>query len=375
MNKALDQVTVLDLTTSVSGAFATMLLGDFGATVVKVESPEGDPMRRLGPEINGVHPVFTAYHRNKKSIVLDLEIPGDLQTLKGLLPQFDVLVGDMPAVDMRKYGLDHDSLKEQYPALITVSISAFGEGNSYTDRPAFEETLQAESGLSYTVMDFLDGGAPQNINAPLAETTAGYYTAIPLLAALHAKNVTGLGQHIEVNKCFGLTAMIHFNILGFKFLNMTFVTKNNGAPVGYARCKDSMVYVVSGVDIMWKRTQSMIDDPELNDPKFDSGDCRIEHGDFIMERVEKWLMQYTEKEIYEKFTEAGVPVGFVRNVAELERDPHVSARNQIVKIDVPDVGTLPFFANHIRLADSGMAYGRAPHLGEHTAEFCGVSAK
>jgi len=370
MDQALSQIFVLDLTTSISGAFGTMLMSDLGATVAKVEDPKnGDPMRCCGPEINGVHPLFTAYNRNKKSIALNLEDSNDLKTLKKILPQFDVLIDDLPADVMRKYKLDYESLKDEHPSLITVSISAFGNENAYQDRPAFEETLQAESGLSFSIID-LGNGTPYNISGALVETTGGYYAIIPLLAALHEKHLTGRGQRIDVNKYFCTVSMLHFNILNYKYHNILYPGHGGEYPIGFARSKDSMVLIISASDTMWKRTVSLIDDPVLHDPKFLNGNSRKENEGFLIERIEKWLIQYTSKEIDGMFTKAGIPIGFIRNIEDLAIDPHIADRNLIVKIDVPDIGPMSFFANTIRLADSESVYRRAPRLGEHTAEFC-----
>lgn len=367
MDQALNGYSVLDLTTTIAGAFGTMFMADLGATVVKAERPDGDPMRQNDA-------LFTAYNRNKKSITVDLEDASELEKLKSILGNFDVMIDDLPEEIMKKYGLDDASIREACPGLVTVSISNYGKGNSYSARPAFEETLQAESGLSFSIMD-LGKGDPYTIDIPVVEATSAYYAVAPLLAALHEKNKTGKGQHVEINKYFAATSMLHFNLMYYKYMDILYAGQVTGAPAGFARTKDGIVLLMSEREPMWTRTLNLIEDPILHDPKFSDPAVRKANADLLMERIEAWLAQYTSREVDVLFTKAGIPIGFVRNIDELAEDPHVHARDSIVEIEVEGQGKMPFFANPVRLADSPAKYERAPRLGENNAEYLEGGAK
>lgn len=375
MAKALSNVSVLDLSTTISGAYCTMLMSDLGATVVKIEDAErGDPMRRSGPEVKGAYPLFTAYNRNKKSVALNLDCADDLNALKKMVGNFEVLVSDWSVGKLTKRGLDYENLKKEFPMLISVHISPFGNGNSYQDRPADEETLQAETGFSFSIMD-LGRGRPYNIAGSIVETTAAYYALIPTLAALHERRRNGRGQAIEVNKFFGAVSMHHFNILNYKFFNVQRPGHGGGAPIGFARCKDGLLRIASGDGLMWERTLKVIDDPVLHEPRFADVAYRIENEAYMIERIEQWCMRYTMAEINEMFTKEAVSLGILHGIEDLAHDPHLAARNQIVQIDVPGLGELPYFADPIRLTDSEVAYSRAPSLGEHNAQYCGCTKR
>lgn len=369
MAQALSGISVLDLTDGISGAYCTCTLADMGATVVKVEKPEiGDSMRTYGPEINGVHPAFTAYNRSKKSITLDLEDVNEVARLKTILGKFDVLVDNFHPGTMEKLGLDYESLKAEFPRLITLSITAFGSSNSYSDRPAYEGTLQAESGISFSIADDSDG-TPYMVGGSMASIIGSQYAVIALLGALHGRTLDGKGRKIETNTYFGACYLMHFNILDFLYNNIRRPGHGSGSPCGYAHTKDGMVRINSHIQVMWERTLKLIDDPVMHEERFLDPKTREEHEPLLIEHMEKWLMQYTNREIHEIFAKAGITIGIIRDIKDLASDPHLLEREMLVLIDVPGIGDVSFVGAPFRMSGMAPTYSRAPYLGEHTAEY------
>lgn len=368
MSQALSGVSVLDLTETVSGAYCTMLMADLGADVVKVEPPEGDPMRGAEPVFKGISPKFTAYNRGKKSITLDLQSGADVERLKGILPRFDIIIEDRPHGSLDHIGLAYDTVKVIHPSLIYAEITGFGTGNRYQNRPVYESTLQAESGMSFSVLDD-SKGTPYLIGGELAGAAGAYFTLIPVLAALHERLAHGAGQKIEVNIYYILLSMMHFNILDYQYNHILYPGHGGGSPCGFVHTKDGVVRITCSVKAMWDRTKELLNDPALNDPRFDDPVQREKEEPLLLKQIEAHLCSMTSREVEEMFTKAGITVGVVRTIDDIRSDPHLEARGQIVPIEVPDLGALPYFASPFRLSKSTPEYRRAPLPGEHNSEY------
>lgn len=368
MSQALSGISVLDLTQTRSGAYCTMLMADLGAEVVKVEPPTGDSMRSAGPAYEGIHPIFTAYNRSKKSIVLDFGCASEVAKLKGILPHFDVIVEDRAHGALERFGLGYDEVKVIAPSLIYATITGYGSGNSYQDRPVYEAALQAESGMSFSVLDD-SKGTPYLIGGELAGTAGAYFTIIPILSALHERLSSGCGQKIEVNTYYALLSMMHFNILDYQYNHILYPGHGGGSPCGFVHTKDGIVRISLSVKAMWDRTRELFNDPVMNDPRFDDGAQREKEEPLLLERIGLHLCKMTNQEVEEMFTNAGITVGIVRTIDDIRSDPHIAAREQIVLIEAEELGALPFFASPFRLSQSAPEYRRAPKLGEHNAEY------
>ena len=192
--KALDGITVIDLTDSVAGPYCTMMMGDLGAKVIKVEQAgEGDIIRRSTPIIHGVAPVFTAYNRNKKSIALDLNRAEGVALVKKMLAKADILVDSYPPGTMEKLGLDFVSLKDAFPKLICASLTGFGSSGPYADRPVYEGTIQAETGMTQSLIND-SHGTPYMVGGNLAQTSSSYFFLAAIMGALHQRRRSGCGQ-------------------------------------------------------------------------------------------------------------------------------------------------------------------------------------
>lgn len=367
MSKALSGFTVVDLTSSVAGPYCTMMLADLGATVIKVEQlGEGDITRRNSPEIQGTHPVFTAYNRNKKSVALDLRQEAGVELVRKLLEHADVLVDDFQAGKLREMGLDYDSLKESYPHLICATITGYGEDGVDQARPVFEGSIQAESGMTISLVHDSEG-APYLVGGDMAQITGAFYTAVAIQAAAHQLTETGKGQKIVTNMYSAMLSMFTFSVSDYVYNHIECPVDGN-APNGFVRSSTGWLRITCGDGPIWARTVKLIQDPVLSEERFSDPAVRNEHRKLLISRVEAWTRNYTTDEVIRIFTENGIPCGSVRTIEDLKNDPHLFDRGHIVEIDVPGYGPLPYFGSPFRLKASPVEYARAPELGENTVE-------
>ena len=365
--KALDGITVIDLTDSVAGPYCTMMMGDLGAKVIKVEQAgEGDIIRRSTPIIHGVAPVFTAYNRNKKSIALDLNRAEGVALVKKMLAKADILVDSYPPGTMEKLGLDFVSLKDAFPKLICASLTGFGSSGPYADRPVYEGTIQAETGMTQSLIND-SHGTPYMVGGNLAQTSSSYFFLAAILGALHQRRRSGCGQKVETSIYKSMLAMFSLPINDYLFNGVECPVDGN-APEGFIRSKDGWLRISFGDQPMWERAIKLIDDPVLHDPRYATAEVRNQNRELLLERVEQWTQQRTSAQAIEEFTQAGLPGGIVRTIADLRRDPHMLARNHIVEIEVEGNGKLPFFASPFRMRESPIEYHPAPGLGENGEE-------
>ncbi|MCR5370820.1 MAG: CoA transferase [Clostridium sp.] len=366
MTKALSGITVIDLTESVAGPYCTMMMGDLGAEVIKVEPAGGDVLRSSAPLVNGGNPVFTAFNRNKKSIVIDLSLPEGIALLKKLLAGADVLIDSFLPGTMEQMGLDYDSLKEEFPKLICASLTGFGPEGPYRGRPVYEGTLQAECGMTQSLVND-SKGTPYYVGGRLTQYASAYFLLTAVLAAVHQSRETGRGQRIDANMYGSLLAMFSLPINDYVFNGVECPIDGN-APEGFIRSSDGWLRITCGDQPIWERTIKLLDDPVMNEPRFMEASVRNENRELLLDRMEQWSLKRTSREAVELFTEAGISGGIVRTFKELRSDPHLIARKSFVDIDVKGLGPLPYFASPFRIRGMETEYNPAPEAGENTEE-------
>lgn len=365
--KTLSGITVIDLTESISGPYCTMMMGDLGADVIKVERiGTGDPLRSSSPVIKGGNPVFTAYNRNKKSIALDLDSADGIELLKNMLHKADVLIDSFHPGTMERMGLSYELLKDIYPRLICVSLTGFGAEGAYRDRPVYEGTIQAECGMTQSLInDSL--GTPYYVGGNIAQYASAYFCLIAALAAVHQARITGRGQKVESNMYNSLVAMFSLPTNDYLFNGVERPIDGN-APEGFIRSKDGWLRVSCGDQPIWERAVKLMDDPVLNEPRFSDPAVRDKNRDLLLGRMELWSLTHTSEEAVKLFTETGISGGIVRTMDDLKRDPHLEARQGITEIEVPGLGKLPYFSSPFRIRNMTVDYNPAPELGENTDE-------
>lgn len=365
--KTLSGITVIDLTESVSGPYCTMMMGDLGADVIKVEKiGTGDIIRTSAPLIRGGNPVFTAYNRNKKSIAVDLHSPDGIEVIKKLLYKADVLIDSFKPGTMEVLGLDYEALKEAYPRLICVSLTGFGPEGPYSGRPVYEGTIQAESGMTQSLInDSL--GTPYYVGGNIAGYASAYFCLIATLAAVHQARMTGHGQKVESNMYGSLVAMFSLPINDYLFNGVERPIDGN-APEGFIRSKDGWLRVSCGDQPIWERAVKLMDDPIMNEARFSDPAVREKHRDLLLERMEMWSLKFTSEEAVRLFTETGISGGIVRTMDDLKKDPHLLSRHGITEVEVLGLGKLPYFASPFRIEGMTVDYNSAPSLGQNTDE-------
>lgn len=367
IKKALSGFNVIDFTESIAGAHCTMMLADLGAKVIKVESLAGDgSLRKRFFKVKDVDPVFTAYNRNKKSISLNFESEDAKKIVQKLLANAEVAIVDSGSGKANSLGLNYEEIKEAFPRLIYTVITPFGESGPYCGRLMFEGTIQAESGMSQSLLND-SGKAPYLVGGRPAEISCAMVTNIAIQGALHQLTLTGQGQKIVSNMYTACTLMFNFSIMDYLFNHVEKPVDGN-APNCFLKTKTGWIRVSCGDGPIWNRTIELIGDPFLNEDRFQDPAVRLEHQSAIIDHVQRWVEQYTSQEVMDLFTEKGIPCGKVRTVEELKDNEHLLDRKQVVDINVDGIGPLPYFANPCKLNNSPITYKQAPRLGENTKE-------
>jgi crotonobetainyl-CoA:carnitine CoA-transferase CaiB-like acyl-CoA transferase len=370
----LQGVRILDLTTVVMGPFATQILGDMGADVIKVESPSGDSMRRVGPfRHDTMGPIYLQANRNKRSVVLDLKQPQDRQALLGLVPEADILVYNIRPQAMRRLGLDYETLSRLNPGLIFCGAFGFGETGPYAGRPAYDDIMQAASGVS-SLLERVQG-TPSYAPINICDRTVGLYLANALLAALFHKQRTGEGQSIELPM---FETMAQF-VLGDHLGGQAFVPSEGES--GYKRLlsnqrgpyptRDGHLCVVVYTDDHWRKFSAMIGVPDLvtHDPRFASLQTRTVHAQAIGAYLAEQLPARSTHEWLALFDRADIPASRVNSIDDLLVDPHLQAVGFWSEMDHPTEGTVrvPAFPGTWSRTQPDIRR-LAPNLGEHTRE-------
>jgi crotonobetainyl-CoA:carnitine CoA-transferase CaiB-like acyl-CoA transferase len=373
----LQGVHILDLTTVVMGPFATQILGDMGADVVKVEAPGGDSMRKVGPFRHpDMGPLYLQANRNKRSVVLDLKQPDDRQALLDLVPWADVLVYNIRPQGMRRLGLDYETLAAINPGLIVCGAFGYGETGPYAGRPAYDDIMQAASGVSSMFQRVT--GKPSYAPINICDRTVGLYLATTLLGALYHKQRTGEGQAIELPM---FETMAQF-VLGDHLGGESFIPSLGDS--GYKRLlssqrgpyptRDGHLCVVVYTDAHWRKFSAMLGVPDLvaHDPRFASLQTRTIHSEEMGAYIAAHLPQKSTQEWMDLFDAADIPASPVNSIEDLFDDPHLNAVGFWQAVEHPTEGRL-------RVTSFPGTWSRtqpdirclAPNLGEHNAEILG----
>ncbi|MDF1585671.1 CaiB/BaiF CoA transferase family protein [Marinimicrococcus flavescens] len=370
---ALAGIRVIDLTRVLSGPFCTMLLGDMGADVVKVETPgEGDPVRGQGVIRDGLSWYFASFNRNKRSITLNLRTGDGRAILADLLREADVLVENFRPGVMERLGFGRERLDSINPRLVSCSINGFGSAGPYADRPAFDFIAQAMSGLMS--VNGPPGGDPLRTAPPLTDLVAGLYAAFGITAALQARTRTGRGQQVESAMVNGMLSM--FAYLSAEYLATGRLPQRTGndhpilCPYGLFHAADGEVAVAPANETILRRFLGVLElSWILDDPRYDTNEKRTARRPELRALVDQRLATRQRGEWIELLNAAGVPCGRVMNLAEVFEDPQILAQEMVIEVDQPGHGPVRMTGFPVKLDGTPCSIARpAPGLGEHTAE-------
>jgi len=373
----LDGIRVVELTEALAGPYCAMLLGDFGADVIKVERPgTGDQSRRWGPPfVCGESAYFLAANRNKRSIVLDYDDAHDAQILQRLIASADVFLSNQPSLDsLHRRGLDPETLRSKHPRLIYCSITGYGFSGPKAGRPGYDILAQAESGL----MSFTGEpeGGPVRYPIAIADMTCGMYAAMGILGALFAREKTGHGQFLDM--ALFDSQLTWLANAGSSYLNANAEPQRWGnahpniVPYQVFRTRDEKHFVVGvGTEGLWRKFVAVLQAETTfgGDARFASNALRIEHRVELLVLLQQCFDAEPRDAWLDKFAKAGIPAAPINSVPEALRDPQALARGLIVKIEHPALREARSIANPIKFSDLPVSYRLPPPiLGEHGEE-------
>ncbi len=380
--RALDGMVVLDCTQFMAGPYCTMLLGDMGADVVKVERPGGgDDARRMGPPfIGGESAAHLQINRNKRSVVLDIRSGKGNEAIKRLAAKSDVLIENYRPGTMARRGLGYEEIKAVNPQIIYCSISGFGVTGPYAKRPGFDIVAQGMSG--HMSITGIPGGPPVRVGVPICDLNAGIYAAYGILSAYINRLKTGEGQFLEVSLLEAALAYEIWESAGY------FATGESPGPRGSThrllapyqafQTKDGHIVLACGNQSIWEAAaRAMGREDLIGDERFKDNPTRIAHLPELQAELEATLVTNTSEHWLGVFDEAGVPAAPILNMEQVWSNEQVRARGFDVTLEHPTAGTIHNIGLPARLSGTpGRIERYAPLLGEHTDEvlrFAGYS--
>lgn len=388
MNKPLSKIRVLDLSRILAAPWAAQMLGDLGADVIKVERPRvGDDSRRFGPpflqDAEGKNTLDSAFYisanRNKRSITIDLSKPEGQALVRELAAQSDVLIENYKVGDLKRYGLDFDSLHAVNPKLIYCSVTGFGQTGPYAPRPGYDTVFQAMGGLmaSTGLPEGVPGGGPMKTGPSLADILSGHYTVSAILSALYHRDANGgAGQHIDVSLLDSVIASMSHYASIYLVSGQNPVRRgtegNGGMPSRLYRCADQDIVVIAGNEEQFARLCAVLGCPELvGRPEFASGALRGINRDAMAGVMEPLFLKRQGAELLQALDAAGVPAGPINELSQTFADPHVRSRQMQVEAAHPNApeGRLKMVAYPVKFSGTPVdSYRAPPSLGTHTRE-------
>jgi len=369
--KPLAGTRVLDLTRVLAGPFCTMMLGDMGAEVIKVEEPDkGDDTRRWPPFVGGEATYFMSVNRGKKSVTLNLKSAEGLAVLRKLAAKSDVLVENFRTGTMDRLGLGYAALSRSNRRLVYCSISGFGESGPEAHRGGYDLIVQGESG----VMDLtgFPDGPPVKVGNSVGDLVAGMSAAHGIVLALLARQRTRRGQKVEIAMLDVMAALLTYQAGIYFGTGQRPARRGNQHPsiVPYEVFKAADAYLTLGVanNTLWTSCCAALERPELaTDPRFDTESRRVANRAELVPLLDDILGKRSAADWLARLEKAGVPAGRIKSVAEVCESEHLRARGMIVRLPHPSAGEITVMGVPIRLhATPGAAEAPPPRLGEHT---------
>jgi crotonobetainyl-CoA:carnitine CoA-transferase CaiB-like acyl-CoA transferase len=367
-------VKVLDLTRVLAGPFATMLLGDAGAEVVKVEPPRGDETRQWGPPWpGGESAYFVSINRNKRSIALDLSREAGRTILGQLATQADVLIENYKVGTMERWGLGYEEvLRQRNPGLVYASVTGFGRSGPYAARPGYDTIIEAMGGLMSITGE--PEGEPVKVGVAIVDVVTGCLAAWGISAALVERGRTGRGRRVDLSLLDSALAVLVNQASSYLIGGKVPARYGNAHPtiVPYQTfpTADGELMVAVGTDQQFARFCAVLGLPELaGDPRFRTNRERVDHRAELVPLLEAALRTRSAAEWNDRCWAADIPVSPVQDMAAAFADPHVVARGMVTEIAHPTAGTLPLVTSPVRFGDEAPQPQRHPPLlGEHTVE-------
>jgi CoA:oxalate CoA-transferase len=372
--RPLQGIRVLDLGRHLAGPTCGMMLGDLGADVIKIERVEGgDDGRQSGPPFfHGESAFFLSANRNKRSVCVNTKVPEGQELFRKLANTADVVVENFRPGVMDALNIGYERVSKENPGIIYCSISGFGVDGPYANRPGLDQIIQGFSGLM-SVTGFA-GGDPVRVGIPIADLLTGILGAYGILAALHARNMTGKGQQINTSLMESMVGTMGFQAV--RYLNGDDPPPPAGnhhpinTPYGVFETSDGFITVGAGGDKRWTQFCKLIEaDDLLADERFATNGSRFANRDALVELINQRLRTKTSDEWEEFFNENGIPCGPIYKVDQTLNHPQVLHREMVVEKEHPTMGTVRLLGMPVKLTDTPAGIDRVPPLlGQHTDE-------
>jgi len=366
-------IRVLDLTRVLAGPFCSMILGDMGAEVIKVEEPgKGDDTRGWPPFSGGEATYFLSVNRNKKSLTLNMKAPDGQAILRRLVAKADVVLENFRPGTMERLGFGYDALRKLNPRLIYCAISGFGESGPEASRPGYDLIVQGESGVM-DLTGFADG-PPVKVGNSVADLVSGMAAAHGVTLALLSRARTGKGQKVEIGMLDVMASLLTYQAGLYWNGGGRPARRGNQHPsiVPYEVFQAQDAYMTLGVanNSLFDRMCRAIGREELaKDPRFDSEASRVTNREVLVPLLNSIFSMRPASDWLKRLDEAGVPAGRIKTVAEVCDSEHLRARGMFVSLNHPRAGAFTAMGVPIRLWDTpGAAHAPAPLLGQHTDE-------
>jgi crotonobetainyl-CoA:carnitine CoA-transferase CaiB-like acyl-CoA transferase len=371
MAGALDGIRIVDQTQVMAGPFASMLLADMGAEVIKVEPPEGEHARHVGLEVApGVAASFLAVNRGKKGITLDLKEPEGVAVLKRLVETADVLVENYRPGVAKRLGVDYETLAAINPRLIYCSISGFGQTGPYATRGGYDLIAQGMAGIMSATGS--DGGPPVKVGVPVADLGAGLFALLGILAALRARRITGRGQQVDTSLFEAALALSAWEATEYWYTGE--IPKRLGtahrlnAPYQAFRASDGYFTVGAANEKLWPIFARLLGREALTqDPRFTGVGNRVRNRAALEKEIEAVTIRETRAHWLARCEEAGIPAGPIYTIPEAQADPHAQSRGMVQELVHPEAGRVKALGNPVKLSRSPATLrAAAPLLGADT---------
>ena len=363
---------VIELARILAGPWAGQTLADLGAEVIKVESRMGDDTRTWGPpfvktgdETNAAY--YHSCNRGKQSVSLDFKDDADLQKLKDLIATSDILIENFKVGGLDKYGLDYNTLHNDYPSLIYCSITGFGQTGPYAKRAGYDFLMQGMSGLMSITGE--PEGQPQKVGVAVTDIFTGLYAVIAVQAALRSRDTTGIGQHIDLSLLDVATATTANQAMNYLTTGISPNRKGNNHPNIVPYCavstKDGHIILAVGNDNQFENFSKIFDADWYQKDKFSTNPARLKNRDELLNLIEKNTRNFSSLTLLSECEKFGVPAGPINTLEEVFNDPQILHRG--MKVDLHGV---PSVKNPITFSDMEMSYEKpSPNLGDSNKKF------
>ncbi len=373
--KALEGIRVLDLTRALAGPFCTLMLGDYGADVIKIEIPgAGDDTRHWGPPFIGEESAyFLSINRNKRSLTLNFKDPEAIKIFLQLAKDADVVVENFTPGVMSRFGLEYETVKEVNPKIVYCSISGFGQTGPYQNRPAYDQIMQGLSGVMSLTGE--PGGDPQKVGIAITDIGAGMWSAFAIMAAVFHRDQRGEGQYIDISMMDAQVAWLTYQAATY-FANGE-PPKRLGAahptlvPYQAFMCQDGKyINVAVGSERIWERFCRGINKPEMKDnPDYATNGDRVRNRAKIVPYLQEFFLTRPVNEWVQDLQEFNVPCGPINDLADVFSDPQLLHRKMLVEMAHPTLGSIKQTGIPIKFSLTPGGLDRHPPLlGEHNGE-------